>query len=190
VPDFYQGTELWQLDLVDPDNRRPVDYEHRRALLASLAAGDEADGGRAAFAERLLREPVDGRVKLYVTTHALRFRRAHPDLFARGEYVPLAASGESAENVVAFARKLGDREVLAVAGRFFTRLANRQPPRLPLGVEAWGDTSLALGDRLTAGRFRDVFTGVEVESTAGQGAAALDLPTIFGRLPVALLERI
>jgi (1->4)-alpha-D-glucan 1-alpha-D-glucosylmutase len=189
VPDFYQGTELWQLDLVDPDNRRPVDYEHRRTLLASLAAGGEGDG-RAAFAESLLRAPEDGRVKLYVTTRALRFRRAHPDLFARGEYLPLAASGASAESVVAFARKLGDREVLAVAGRFFTRLAGRQTLGLPLGVEAWGDTSLALGERLTAGRFRDVFTGVEVETKEGHGANSLELPAIFGRLPVALLERV
>jgi (1->4)-alpha-D-glucan 1-alpha-D-glucosylmutase len=189
VPDFYQGTELWQLDLVDPDNRRPVDYAHRRALLASLDAGD-AGGDRAAFAERLLREPEDGRVKLYVTSRALRFRRSHPDLFARGEYVPLAASGESAAGVVAFARRLGDGEVLAVAGRFFTRLANRHTPGPPLGVEAWGDTSLALGERLAAGRFRDVFTGVEVTMTEGRGGGSLGLATIFSRLPVALLERV
>src|SRR5215212_2094697 len=99
VPDFYQGTELWAFTLVDPDNRRPVDYELRRQLLASLRDVDEGDVSE--FVEGLLERPEDGRVKLYVTARALNFRRERADLFARGRYAPLAARGRRTANGLA-----------------------------------------------------------------------------------------
>ncbi|HEY9283559.1 MAG TPA: malto-oligosyltrehalose synthase, partial [Pyrinomonadaceae bacterium] len=105
LPDFYQGTEVWNFSLVDPDNRRPVDYARLRALLGSL--GGDGAGDPAALAGRLISEPEDGRLKLFVTSRALAFRKARRELFAAGDYVPLAASGEHADSVVAFARKSG-----------------------------------------------------------------------------------
>ncbi|HEX4775600.1 MAG TPA: malto-oligosyltrehalose synthase [Acidimicrobiia bacterium] len=96
VPDTYQGTELIDLSLVDPDNRRPVDYERRRALL---------------------RDPSSDAGKLVVTTRALHARRAHPSLFVGGEYVPVACDDV---RVVAFARRAGDEWALAIASRFPT----------------------------------------------------------------------
>ncbi|HKC84368.1 MAG TPA: malto-oligosyltrehalose synthase, partial [Blastocatellia bacterium] len=84
VPDFYQGTEIWDFSLVDPDNRRPVDYEHRKRLLDSLR--DKEAGDRTSLADDLLRSAPDGRVKMFVTTGALNYRQNNRDLFERGEY--------------------------------------------------------------------------------------------------------
>ncbi|HYE14444.1 MAG TPA: malto-oligosyltrehalose synthase [Pyrinomonadaceae bacterium] len=180
VPDFFQGTELWQFTLVDPDNRRPVDYERRRVLLASLGG---REGDAEALVAELTRRPEDGRVKLYVTTRALRFRRERAALFQRGEYVPLPARGRRERNVVAFARKYETGEALAVASRFFTQLGVGESGPLRLGAEAWGDTAL---ETEGGGRFRDVFTGREFEAVGD----ALAVAQVLSPLPVALLERV
>jgi (1->4)-alpha-D-glucan 1-alpha-D-glucosylmutase len=182
VPDFYQGTELWSFTLVDPDNRRPVDYELRRALLASMRdAGDALE-----LVNELLKRPEDGRVKLYVTSRALTFRRASRDLFARGSYMPLRAEGKRADNVIAFARASEDKTAVVVAGRFFTRLGIGDSGALRLNAEGWGDTRLQLGELQSGGRFRDVFTGREFDARDG----TLALSEILSPLPVALLESI
>ena len=186
VPDFYQGTELWAFTLVDPDNRRPVDYEVRRRVLAGLK--DAGGGDASEFAEALLEEHEDGRVKMYVTARALGLRRERAELFARGAYVPLAARGRRAGNVVAFARALGGDCVVAVAGRFFTRLGVGREGRLGLGREAWGDTALGL-EGVGAGRYRDVLTGREFGVGGGE-SAALEVGALLSPLPVALLARV
>ncbi len=183
VPDFYQGTELWAFTLVDPDNRRPVDYELRRALLASLRDAGAGDAGE--FAEGLLGRHEDGRVKMYVTARALGLRRERAELFARGAYLPLAARGRRAGNVVAFARALDGEEVLAVAGRFFTRLGVGREGALRLSREAWGDTTLRL-EGAGGGRYRDVLTGREFDASGG----TLPLAELLSPLPVALLSKI
>src|SRR5207244_6907518 len=87
VPDFYQGTELWDFNLVDPDNRRPVDYALRQAILASLRA--EPSRNAAALVDRISTHPEDGRIKLYLTSRALNFRRDHHQLFTEGAHRPL-----------------------------------------------------------------------------------------------------
>jgi (1->4)-alpha-D-glucan 1-alpha-D-glucosylmutase len=182
VPDFYQGTELWALTLVDPDNRRPVDYEQRRALLAALR--DVGRGDVTEFVEGLLEQPEDGRVKMYVTARALDFRRARRELFARGQYLPLRAAGRRAESVVSFARALGGEAAVVVAARFFTRLGVGRTGPLGVGREAWGDTRLHLGE-WAAGRLRDVFTGREFDAGGGE----LQLAEVLSPLPLALLFR-
>ena len=139
VPDIYQGTELWDLSLVDPDNRRPVDFAHRRALLAELDTLSPAD---------ILDRMDEGLPKLWLVRQTLHLRRREPELFgADGAYLPLAATGPRADHVVAYQR--GDGAV-AVAPRLSTRVA-----------DGWGDTALALpvrpwrnlltGDDLTGG---------------------------------------
>jgi (1->4)-alpha-D-glucan 1-alpha-D-glucosylmutase len=183
VPDFYQGTELWAFTLVDPDNRRPVDYEQRRAVLASLR--DVGDGDASEFAEGLLEQPEDGRVKMYVTTRALNFRRERAAVFARGEYLPLSASGRRADNVVSFARALEGDAVVVVASRFFTRLGVGREGALSLKREAWGGTALHL-EGVEGVRFRDVLTGREFEARDG----VLQVGELLSPLPVALLARV
>lgn len=183
VPDFYQGTELWSFTLVDPDNRRQVDYEERRALLASLR--DACTGDTDAFVKSLLEKPDDGRVKMYVTSRALNFRRERAGLFSRGSYAPLSARGRRAENVLAFAREHGEQACVAIAARFFTRLGVGQEGPLSLSADAWRDTVLPLGE-LGAARWRDVLTGREFETGDG---GALRLADVLSPLPVALLYK-
>ncbi|MBV8856711.1 MAG: malto-oligosyltrehalose synthase, partial [Acidobacteria bacterium] len=183
VPDFYQGTELWAFTLVDPDNRRPVDYGLRRRLLASLR---EVGGGDVSeFVGGLLEQPEDGRVKLYVTSRALNFRRERAELFARGEYLPLSASGRRADNVVSFARALEGDACVVVASRFFTRLGVGREGALGLKREVWGGTALHL-EGVEGVRFRDVLTGREFETRDG----VLPVGEILSPLPVALLARV
>ena len=104
VPDFYQGTELWDFSLVDPDNRRPVDFALRRQHLADLAAELARAADRAAFARGLVEAKEDGRIKMYTISRALRTRREQATLFGAGEYRPLETAGPRAEHICAFAR--------------------------------------------------------------------------------------
>lgn len=185
VPDFYQGTESWNFSLVDPDNRRPVDYARLREMLAQLRVSDEQ--GRAALVDTLLDRAADGRIKLYLTQRLLQFRRTQPELFARGSYEPLVVEGARAEHVIAFARRWQERTVVVVATRFFTRLLGERA--WPLGAEIWGSTSLALAGDL-AGCYQDVLAGRQVCTQTQAGGASLSLADICAHLPVALLERV
>jgi hypothetical protein len=144
VPDIYQGTELLDWSLVDPDNRRAVDYGLRSKHLGSLAAHDRAGGESwAAFVRALFAAPYDGRAKLWVILRALEVRRTHPALFAYGDYRPIAVAGAHADHVIAFARTNGDGGVVVVAGRLFASLGLASEA-LPLG-DIWSDTELDLG---------------------------------------------
>ncbi|HUG55271.1 MAG TPA: malto-oligosyltrehalose synthase [Vicinamibacteria bacterium] len=179
VPDFYQGTETWEFNLVDPDNRRPVDFERRRRQLADLDAPGASPGAAGELLERI----EDGRLKLFVTSRSLRFRRRRHALFREGDYHPLTVEGEGRARVIAFARSLGAESALAVAGRFFAGL-----PARPLGEPAWRETAVTLGP-VSATTFRDVFTGQEVQVRTGPHGPELPVAEVFARLPFALLER-
>jgi (1->4)-alpha-D-glucan 1-alpha-D-glucosylmutase len=144
VPDFYQGTELWDFNLVDPDNRRLIDFTKRRQLLTSLPAED--DGDLIGLVSRLITNPQDGRIKLYLTSRALRFRRERQVLFAEGDYLSLAARGRNESHVIAFARVLREQAAVVVTGRFFTRLGDLNQP--PTGNGVWGDSVVALLERV------------------------------------------
>lgn len=180
VPDVYQGTEMPEFRLVDPDNRRPVDFDRRRRALAILDR--EAEGRGPDLARELLADPGDGRLKLFVTSRALRLRRRRPKPFADGEYLPLRAAGPRGEHVVAFARRARGQAVVAAAARFFTRL-----PDPPVGETAWGETGLRLGDG-AGDLYRDTLTGTELRPVGAGGL--VPLAEVFAHLPVALLERV
>jgi (1->4)-alpha-D-glucan 1-alpha-D-glucosylmutase len=192
VPDIYQGNELWDLSLVDPDNRRPVDFAARRALLAELAATSDAD--LPALCASGLRRPADGRIKMLVTTRALQHRRRHRALFDRGGYLALTAEGAQERRVFAFARTLDGTTSLTVVGRL---LASVAPSGVaPVGEASWTDTRIILPPSLPAGPYRDALTGsiVELEraSDGGSGVRSsphrLMLARVFAHLPVAILE--
>ena len=170
VPDFYQGTEVWDLSLVDPDNRRPIDYEHRRAMLKKLKAASEK--GTLDFAT-MLRRWFDGRAKMYVTWKGLELRKRKTEVFSRGAYIPLQSDSESA---VAFLR---GEEILVAAPRLTTRLT--KPNAIPLG-DVW-DPAVLTG--VPPGRWQNIFTGDEIETDG----APLKLAEVFARFPVAILEK-
>jgi (1->4)-alpha-D-glucan 1-alpha-D-glucosylmutase len=185
VPDFYQGTELWDLSLVDPDNRRPVDYARRRALLAEMTAREEA--GELAPPDALVADPADGALKLFVTARALRHRRRQRALYVSASYLPLAVAGPRGEHVVAFARTRADQSggaALTVVGRLFAGLG--AATRAPVGDEVWAETHLVLDRALPAGAYRDALTG-RVMHARGDGERELPLGEIFATLPVAIL---
>ena len=173
VPDLYQGQDLWDFSLVDPDNRRPVDFALRQQLLADIEhRGTDAEGLHA-LASELASSPADPRTKLFVTSRLLDLRRRTGTLLVEGDYRPIAVSGSAADHVVAFARvgqgvapqgDVASRAVLVVVPRLLVRLTQSAgalhvapPPPIPWDATIWGDTSLdccALGGELI-----DVFTG-------------------------------
>ena len=183
VPDFYQGNEIWAFDLVDPDNRRSVNYDVRSKMLAGLRA--QADRDRSGIMDRLRENVCDGAIKMFITSEALRFRRDHAELFSRGSYTGLAAEGGRARHVVAFARAIENQTMLALTGRFFLKLCNSHGK--PIG-DVWGNTTVALPRKTKHEEFRDIFTGQTVTAQrSDDGGLVLPLNKVFSQCPVALL---
>jgi (1->4)-alpha-D-glucan 1-alpha-D-glucosylmutase len=187
VPDIYQGTELWDFSLVDPDNRRPVDYQLRQQLLHALqqhiaAAGEDL----RPLAAELLAQREDGRVKLYVTHRILHFRREHPELFLRGEYLPLAVVGPTGHSACAFARHHNGQTILVVVPRLLTRVIP-DPTKPPVGAEVWADSWVNVPEEWHHQCFRNVLTGETLQPTAGNGGWRISLSEIFASFPVAVL---
>ncbi len=146
VPDIYQGNEIWDFSLVDPDNRRPVDYKMRAELLSCLSNKSP---------EELLQNWPDGRIKMFLTQRALQFRSEHLDLFRAGEYLPLRAGGPFADCVMAFARKLDRQSAVVIAPRLSSQVGFP-----PIG-DRWKDTTIELPEGFLLERWRQVLTGQE-----------------------------
>lgn len=178
IPDFFQGSELWDLTLVDPDNRRPVDYGLRRTYLAGIR--ERETKALPGLLAEMLDGPQNGRCKQYLIYRALKARAEFPAVFQTGEYLPITAEGPRKENVLAFARALGKNWCLTVAPRLVAGLVPEG--RFPLGREVWGETRLRLPGEAPL-RWRDAFSGSELES----GEGGLPLGDILERFPAALL---
>jgi (1->4)-alpha-D-glucan 1-alpha-D-glucosylmutase len=178
VPDLYQGTELWDLSLVDPDNRRPVDFELRQRLLSDLLRQHERDPLGAA--RSTWQTAVDGRCKLLLVALLLRLRQAQPRLFREGGYEALELDGIAAARALAFSRRLGDQAILVAAPRLVSRAM-----RAGLGP-VYGSTRMRLPTDLAGRRFRHVLTGVRVQPLEG----GIALGPIFSDFPVAVLEAV
>ena len=189
IPDFYQGSELWDLSLVDPDNRRPVDFAFRRTLLDEIQARiGENPHDLASLCAELLAACPDGRIKLYVTHRALTLRRSRPALFHSGRYLPLSGTGAHAEHIVALARLDGKDAVVVAVPRLAARLTGFDG-RFPLGPSAWGDTRISLDDPSLEGVYRDRFSGLRIATEWRDGILTLPAGALFGSLPVAMLAR-
>jgi (1->4)-alpha-D-glucan 1-alpha-D-glucosylmutase len=184
IPDIYRGCELWDLSLVDPDNRRSVDYEQRFHLLSELhnelRGFDPSESGDL---RRLAETWWDGRVKLLVTWKLLGFRREHPELFLEGSYRPLSTHGERSHNICAFAREHEGSALVIAAPRLCARLPRGALP-FPVGSAAWGNTTVqwpGTGFDLV----RDVVTGRELHLSVGDCGTELPAAELFADLPVA-----
>lgn len=166
VPDIYQGTEMWDFSLVDPDNRRPVDYQMRERTMENLEDPRE-----------MLQHWRDGRIKLFVIRQLLNLRRERPGLFASGAYEGLSSAGAHAESCLAFRRSDGDTSLVVVVPRLTRALGFP-----PIG-DCWQDTTVeALADG--GAPWRNLFTGAEIEPTV-----ALPLFRVLADLPVAVLVK-
>jgi (1->4)-alpha-D-glucan 1-alpha-D-glucosylmutase len=171
VPDTYQGCDLWDFNMVDPDNRRPVDFALRRRLLAEIGAADP---------RVLLRDSLadwhDGKVKLATAAALLRCRREHADLFRQGSYEPLAIEGPLSHHLIAFRRRAGDSSCIVIAGRLFARMLGDQAH---YDSATWQDARIALPD--DPATLTNVLTGTAVSG------AELQLGEILADAPVAVL---
>jgi (1->4)-alpha-D-glucan 1-alpha-D-glucosylmutase len=166
VPDIYQGTELWDFSLVDPDNRRPVDFTLRRQCLETIADASPRE---------LLEHWRDGRIKMFIIQRLLALRREQPALFASGSYTGLHAHGSFADHVISFERRHKDAAILVIAPRHTAQLGFP-----PIG-EAWKDTHLALP---RVARWCDVFTDRE------HPGDKLALSNLFADLPFSVLVEV
>jgi (1->4)-alpha-D-glucan 1-alpha-D-glucosylmutase len=188
VPDFYQGTELWDYSLVDPDNRRPVDFVLRRRLLTELREELPDDPSETAgFLRGLLRSHHTGQIKLYLIWRILTFRRSHRRLFEQGAYHPLFAVGSKKDHVCAFARAASAETCVTVAARLVVGLCGGAE-RAVLEPEVWQDTRLPIPGAKPGERYRNILTGqIYLQPDNAQG---LPVREVLESLPVAVLERV
>ena len=180
VPDTYQGSELWDFSMVDPDNRRPVDYALRRSMLLELSRAAHAAGSdRRSFLRALLDRKSDGRIKMLIHWLALTERQRRPDLFARGAYFPAKPLGPLQNHVFGFCRRNEGELAVIAAGRFFASL--------PQEKDSWADTRLLIPGLDPAAPLRDLFTGAAVSVTVEADGVAVPASELFGTLPIAFL---
>jgi (1->4)-alpha-D-glucan 1-alpha-D-glucosylmutase len=172
VPDIYQGAELWELSMVDPDNRRPVDFAKSQALLSGIANRNAAD---------LLKTWQCGSVKQFVIQKTLEFRRENAEVFRSGEYIPLEAVGAHSVHVLAFARHSGMTWSIAVAPRFPGKFSRLSWPSLAKGLLT--DTELSFPPNAPR-HWVNIFTGEKIEVS---GDGRLPMATLLRRFPIALL---
>lgn len=172
VPDIYQGCEMWQFKLVDPDNRQPIDYDLRQRLLEQLDSFDTASP---------LADPCH---KLALIQRTLALRTEWPELFRDGGYLPIIAKGKHANHVCAYARRLGDQAVIVVVPRLIFKLLGGTGDHiiLPLGDSIWGDTVIELPKTLRGHDWRNMLTGKMIDASAG-----LTLGRVLKDFPLALL---
>jgi len=179
VPDFYQGTELWDLTLVDPDNRRPVDFERRKAFLREI--GEKENGDLLNLINGLLRTREDGRVKLFLIHRALRARNERPEVFRSGAYIPLEAAGRYRDHIIAFGRNQGKKWAITIVPRFLTPLIREGED--PFGREVWEDTHISLPEGI-AQAWKNMITDQQVND-----GRKLIIGEVLTHFPVALLMK-
>ncbi len=187
VPDIYQGCEWLNFCLVDPDNRRPVDFALRQKMLEALQTLDGQSVEQRTTHTRALAEAwEDGRAKLLVTRTALALRGRWPEVFQNGKYGRLPVSGEQAFHVCAYARMDGPRKVLTVAPRFFAQLLGNSPA-LPLGVPVWGNTTVDLPFHRHGDHYTCAFTGKVLTPHQRLTTWCLTLAEVLTDFPVGLI---
>jgi (1->4)-alpha-D-glucan 1-alpha-D-glucosylmutase len=179
VPDFYQGSELWDLNLVDPDNRRPVEFEKRRSFLEDFRQRGDRD--ILDLISELLRTKEDGRIKLFLIYRALRARNAHPEVFQKGAYVPLEAAGKFKDHIISFARKFGEKWAVTIVSRHLTTVIKEG--EYPLGQGVWDDTHIFLPEGVSHG-WDNVITDQYVDN-----GEKLLIGEVITHFPVALLMK-
>lgn len=179
VPDIYQGSDLWDLRLVDPDNRQPVDYAFRRNLMTTIAQKVQASPSPVDVVAALRDKPEDGGIKIHLIASLLKHRRENPSLYQTGEYLPIEAEGPSAHSVIGFVRQHEGRATLTVATRLAASLMGPEATTLPIG-EVWSGTRLTLPGGLKAGTWTDILTGRVIPDIT-------NLTDVFRVLPIAHL---
>jgi (1->4)-alpha-D-glucan 1-alpha-D-glucosylmutase len=187
VPDIYQGCEIWDFSLVDPDNRRPVDFSARQVMLKALQTlATQPAPQRIAGVKALCDTLQDGRVKMLVVSTALALRKAWPEVFQQGQYLPLGVKGGHAAHLCAYARIAGKRIVIIIAPRFFAGLLGASD-ELPLGEKIWGNTAVVLPFHQHKMQYKCVFTGKMLQPKQYQSKWCLPLAQVLAVFPLGLV---
>ncbi len=186
VPDFYQGTELWDLSLVDPDNRGLIDYGYYQERLAELQDLQEKLAP-VDLLQFLFQHADNGLIKMYITQTALLYRKRHSSLFLNGTYGPLETHGEYADNICGFIRREGPKASLTILPRFLTQLIG-DPASLPVGESVWGQTGVSLPSDFKSHSYRNIFTQEIVSPQNDSNMLELPMARLFSHFPFAVLE--
>ena len=185
VPDFYQGNEIWNFRLTDPDNRQPVDFKKRMRMLRELRSRNIGPIPEL-LCQDLLNHWRDGRLKLYITACILQFRRAHHGLFSNGDYLPLKVQTKS-EFVHAFARRSGQDWIVVAVPRLLTKIADTGT--FPVGQKTWGSTALVLPSSAPR-RWVNVLTDESLTPKSRGTKLLMPLSDVFRRLPFGVLAQV
>ncbi len=182
IPDFYQGTELWDLFLVDPDNRQPVDFNLRREFLNEIIKIDKElnSEDRITFLQDLLTNPSDAKIKLYIIYKSLQVRNDNLKIYNEGNFIPLETGGKFKDNLIAYARNFKDNIVITLAPRFLTDLVEEN--LLPVGIDVWNDTYIKL-NKINPSTMKNNLTGEMIEKKD-----KLLIGEIFKSFPYGLLS--
>ncbi len=189
IPDIYQGNETWRFCLVDPDNRRPVDFARRQAMLSALLGEiDSVDNRQKKLQQNMLANLSDGRAKMYVIYKTLQLRRRLQDVFTSGSYLPSQVTGKKSEHICAFIREKGRHLIVAVAPRLYLSLMDGRRD-LPLGDTVWHDTQIILPENCAGVQLRNIFAdNQEHRAEAGKASRSLDVGRLLQSWPIALLQ--
>lgn len=188
MPDFYQGTEIWDFSLVDPDNRRPVNFELRKNLLGDIQMTQDLPKDKLIdWLESTLTTMADGKIKLYLTWRLLKLRSELALIFQFGSYTPLIVSGNKAEHVIAFMREYQGQCMVVITGRLFYSLMPSAQGR-PLAAGDWQDTSVIVPCANIESRFTNCFTKEKISPKALDLSHTIPLSVVLNRLPCAVLK--
>lgn len=182
IPDIYQGMESWCFSLVDPDNRRPVDFERLRRELDGIKRSEPSGD----LLSELIKNRQDGRIKLYLVWKILSLRREESELFERGTYVPAETMGEHRDKIISFARTKERDGILVAAGRYFTRLGDAET--VPTGERSWGDSAIAAPAGFTDTEYEEILSGRTVMMSQNRGQLQFKAADLFENLPLAVLR--
>ncbi|KMQ49974.1 Malto-oligosyl trehalose synthase [Chitinispirillum alkaliphilum] len=178
IPDFYQGTELWDLSMVDPDNRRDVDYAKREEILSEIRTLETT--AYPAFIHQTLSNPQDGKIKFFTMYNMLKNRKEINRVYNCGDYSTITTNGERKRNIFAFSRKYENDILITAVPRLLTEVVSEK--KLPLGREVWNDSCIELPDNFPK-YYRNVLTEERVELKNGR----LDIGDLFTLYPGAVL---
>jgi (1->4)-alpha-D-glucan 1-alpha-D-glucosylmutase len=179
VPDTYQGTELWDFSLVDPDNRRPIDFAVRIKMIQTIIKMETEN--LDTLMETLLSTMNTGQIKLYVLYKGLKLRKSKQDIFAKGQYIALSTNGTHQQSIIGFVKKYAGSCIAMIVPRFLTGLVG--PNELPLGKRIWGDTAIEMHKDALPALWRNVLT-----NETFPGAELYLAGDLFSKFPIAILE--
>jgi (1->4)-alpha-D-glucan 1-alpha-D-glucosylmutase len=177
VPDFYQGSELWDFNLVDPDNRRPVDFRKRKAMLDDIR--EQSSINILTLINNLISQKKDGKIKLFLIYMALKAKKSYLEIFSNGQYVAMQSAGKFANNVVSFSWRYQGQWALVMVPRFFSTLVKQG--EFPLGENIWLDTEVIMPSGAPS-----TWSNVITHEVLSSGRA-LSVKDILSSFPVAML---